>query len=100
MGSGFSKMQKQAREMQKQLQKMQEDMKNTLITGTSGNGLVTVVLTGEKKLTKISIKPECVDPKDIEGLEDLILAAFQNASEKADADAGSFGLPGGISLPF
>ncbi len=100
MGSGFSKMQKQARQMQGQLQKMQEEMKNSSFTGESGAGLVTVVLNGEKVLKKITIKPECVDPTDVEGLEDLILAAFADASKKIEAGGGDFGLPEGFSLPF
>ncbi len=100
MGSGFSKMQKQARQMQGQLQKMQEEMKNSSFTGESGAGLVTVVLNGEKILKKITIKPECVDPTDIEGLEDLILAAFADASKKIEAGGSDFGLPEGFSLPF
>ncbi len=100
MGSGFSKMQKQARQMQQQLQKIQEEIKNSTFTGTSGNGLVTVVVNGEKKPIKLSIKPECVDPSDTEGLEDLILAAFEDANGKADSQKNSFGLPEGLSLPF
>ncbi len=100
MGSGFAKKQKQARQMQEQLQKMQEEMKNSSFTGESGAGLVTVVLNGEKVLKKITIKPECVDPTDVEGLEDLIQAAFIDASKKAESDSGDFGLPEGLSLPF
>ncbi|MES2200045.1 MAG: YbaB/EbfC family nucleoid-associated protein [Chlamydiota bacterium] len=100
MGSGFSKMQKQARQMQGQLQKMQEEMKNSSFTGESGAGLVTVILNGEKVLKKITIKPECVDPTDVEGLEDLILAAFADASKKMESSGSDFGLPEGFSLPF
>ncbi|MBS0628034.1 MAG: YbaB/EbfC family nucleoid-associated protein [Verrucomicrobia bacterium] len=101
MGSGFSKMQKQARQMQEQLQKMQEEMKNSSFTGVSGSGLVTVVVNGEKNLKKITIKPECVDPNDVEGLEDLILAAFTDAAKKAEAESSNgLGLPEGFSLPF
>ncbi len=101
MGSGFSKMQKQARQMQEQLKKMQEEMKNSSFTGQSGNGLVTVILNGEKILKQIVIKPECVDPNDVEGLQDLIFAAMQDAYKKIDSDgAGGFSLPGGLSLPF
>lgn len=87
MGSGFSKMKKQARAMQEQYEKMREDMKATEATGTSGNGLVTIVLNGEKEMKKIQIKPECVDPSDIEGLEDLIKAAYNDASKKIDAES-------------
>lgn len=84
MGSGFSKMKKQARLMQEQYAQMQEEMSNKRITGTSGNELVTVVLDGNGKLQEIKIKPDCVDPEDIEGLEDLIKAAFDEASKQLD----------------
>lgn len=83
MGSGFSKMKKQARMMQEQISQMRGNLQNTLIEGSSGNGLVIVQLNGEKELKKISIKPECLS--DAEGLQDLIVAAFQDASRKVDA---------------
>lgn len=87
--------------MEEQLQLLQDTLKNKSIEGQSGNGLVTVTLTGDKTLKSIKIKPECVDPGDIEGLEDLILAAFQDADKKAEEDASSLpGMPAGFSLPF
>jgi len=82
MGTGFAKKKKQAREMQEQLGKMQSSLKSTEVTGTAGNGLVTIVLTGENDLKQIKIKPECVDPDDIDGLEDLIKAAYTDANKK------------------
>ena len=80
MGSGFSKMKKQAKMMQEQFQQMQDTLKNTLVEGTAGNGLVIVTLNGEKELKKIVIKPECAT--DVEGLQDLIVAAFADACKK------------------
>lgn len=82
MGTGFAKKKKQAKEMQQQLSKMQSKMENLEVTGTAGNGLVTVVLSGENELKQIKIKPECVDPEDVDGLEDLIKAAYADASKK------------------
>jgi len=100
MGSGFSKMKKQARAMQEQYSKMRDDMKNKRVTGVSGNGLVTIVLDGEGKMVDIQIKPECVDPNDIEGLQDLIRAAFEHASSQLnDEKGGELGDLMG-SLPF
>ncbi|CCB88446.1 UPF0133 protein pc0477 [Simkania negevensis Z] len=75
-------MKKQARQFQEQMSKMQEEMEKMEVTGSAGNGLVEVTLTGDNKLKKLKIKPECVDPDDIEGLEDLITAAFNEASGK------------------
>lgn len=85
MGSGFSKMKKQAKLMQAQFSQMQDTLQNTQVEGSAGNGLVTVTLTGAKELKKIVIRPECVNPDDIEGLQDLILAAFEEAASKLES---------------
>ena len=82
MGSGFSKMKKQARMMQEQFSQIQNTMEQTVVEGTAGNGLVTVTLNGSKMLKKISIRPECTT--DIEALQDLIIAAFENGAEKLE----------------
>jgi DNA-binding YbaB/EbfC family protein len=92
MGTGYSKRKKQAKMMQEQIAKMQEELKNAEFTGKAGNGLVTIILNGEGELLKISIKPECVDPEDVEGLEDLIKAAHQDAAKQiADKGMGGMG---------
>ncbi len=88
MGSGFSKMKKQAR----QFGRIQEEMKTKIFEGSSGNGLVTIVLNGDKELQKLSIKPDCVDPTDVEGLEDLIQEAFSNAYKQIAGADSSFDL--------
>jgi len=98
MGSGFSKMKKQARAMQEQYEKMREEKKAQEVEGSSGNGLVQITLDGEGNMKGIKIKPDCVDKDDVEGLEDLIKAAFEDAASKIeaeDADLGSMmsGLP-------
>jgi DNA-binding YbaB/EbfC family protein len=104
MGSGFSKMKKQARQLEEQYEKMREEAKNAEFVGTSGNGLVTVTLNGDKEIKKLTIKPECVDPNDLEGLQDLIRAACEQAYKKIDAEqsekGGGMGLPSGMNLPF
>lgn len=101
MGSGFSKMKKQAKLMEQQLEMMRSEMKNKSVTGTSGNGLVTVVLNGDKELQQITIKPDCVDPSDLEGLQDLIKAACEDAYQKLGEESpAGLELPGGMSLPF
>lgn len=76
---------KQAQKMQQELQEAQESLKELEVTGTSGGGLVEVTMTCEKQLSAIKIKHEAVDPEDVEMLEDLIVAAFNDASGKADA---------------
>src|SRR5579885_3563333 len=101
MGSGFSKMKKQARMLEQQVEQMRQKMQSTSYTGTSGNGLVTVTLNGEKELQKIFIQPACVDPQDVEGLQDLIQAACQDAYAKISAEnagmGGFGGMGGGLS---
>ena len=82
MGTGFSKKKKQAKILQEQFSKMQEQIQETEATGTSGNGLVSITLSGEHELKQIKIKPECMDPEDPEGLEDLIKAAYKDAFSK------------------
>jgi hypothetical protein len=97
MGTGFAKKKKQARMLQEQLSKMQDKMQNSEFTGSAGNGLVQITLTGENELKQIKIKPECVDPEDIEGLEDLIKAAYADAMQKLK-DEGMQGMPQNMGL--
>ena len=87
MGSGFSKMKKQARMMQEQMEKAREQSGNLEITGSSGGGLVKVVIDGENQVKKISISPDCVDKEEVEALEDLLLAAFKDAAAKLKAQS-------------
>jgi hypothetical protein len=94
MGTGFAKKKKQAKEMQEKLMQMQSQIAKAEVTGTAGNGLVTITMTGEHELKGIKIKPECVDREDIEGLEDLIKAAFQDAAKKLKTSMP--GLPAGM----
>lgn len=96
MGTGFSKRKKEAKMMQQQLGKMQQQMQQTEVTGTAANGLVTVTLNGDHEIKQLKIKPECVDVEDIEGLEDLIKAAFNDAAGKIKSQSmeGMSGLSG------
>jgi DNA-binding YbaB/EbfC family protein len=93
MGSGYSKWKKQAKSLEAQVAKAQEEQKEARYSGESGNGLVAVTLNGLKDLVSILIKPDCVDKSDVEGLQDLIKAAWEEASRKADASSGQIGLP-------
>lgn len=73
--------------MQEQFGQMQNQLKTTFFEGSAGNRLVTLTLNGEKVLQNITIKPECVNPQDIEGLQDLIVAAFRDAAKKVEASS-------------
>ncbi len=97
MGSGFSKMKKQAKQMQDQMQKMQKEMEELEVTGSAGNGLVSLTLSGEKQLKNISINPDCVDPSDVEGLQDLIKAAYNDALTQLDEKSPTANMG---NLPF
>jgi len=97
MGSGFAKKKKQAKMMQQQLSMMQQQMASIEATGSAANGLVEITLSGEQEMKSIKIKPECVDPEDIEGLQDLIKAAYNDASKKlaaASSPSSGFQFPG------
>jgi DNA-binding YbaB/EbfC family protein len=76
--------QKMQAEMQQNLEKAEEELENSTLTGTAGGGMVEVTCTGKKKITNIVIKPEIVDPDDIEMLSDLIIAGVNDALSKAD----------------
>lgn len=79
-------MMKQMQKMQKEMAKSQEDLNAKEFFGTTNGELVTVTLTGEKKMKDISIKPEAVDPDDIEMLQDLIILATNDALEKVEVE--------------
>lgn len=76
--------QKMQAEMQEKMEKADEELENTVVTGTSGGGMVEVSCTGKRRITEISIKPEIVDPDDIEMLQDLIVAGVNEALSKAE----------------
>lgn len=84
MQSLMKQAQKMQQEMQDKMEKAQEELENTTLTGTSGGGMVEVECTGLKKITSVRIKPEIVDPDDIEMLEDLVIAAVNDAIAKAE----------------
>lgn len=98
MGSGFSKKKKQAKILQKQFSEIQEKMRDVEVTGQAGNGLVTITLNGDSAMTRIKINPDCVDKEDIEGLEDLIKAAYEDASAQLQKETSQglsvSGIPG------
>ena len=93
------------KELQTKMAQVQEELKTKTVEGTSGGGLVTAVASGSKELIRIHIKPDAVDPSDLEMLEDLVVAAVNNALEKAaalhESEVGKVtgGLTGGLNMP-
>ena len=82
MGQQF-KMLKQLQQMQAKMAKIQEELGEKTVTGTAGGGMVEVVANGHQKVLSVTVKPEVVDPADVEMLQDLVLAAVNDAMEKA-----------------
>ncbi len=97
----MSSMIKQAQKMQQDMLKMQEEMEQTSYEASSGGGAVTVKMSGKKELQEIVLKPEVVDPDDIEMLQDLILVAVNDAMKKVDDENQSqmSKLTGGMNIP-
>jgi DNA-binding YbaB/EbfC family protein len=104
----FMGMMKQAKELQEKMQGLQSEIAALEVTGSSGAGLVTVVIDGKGGLKKVKIDPSLARPDEIEILEDLIVAASRDARGKAEAQAeakmkdlaSGLGLPPGLGLPF
>lgn len=96
------KMIQQAQQMQKALQKVQDELANKEVTGTSGAGAVTVIMTGKSEVRRVKLSAEVVDKNDIETLEDLITAAVNDAQTKAFdlAQSEMKKVTGGMNLPF
>jgi DNA-binding YbaB/EbfC family protein len=91
-------MMKQAQQMQERLQKQMAELR---VEATAGGGMVTVVVNGSKQLQSIKIDPEVVSPADVEMLQDLILAAVNDAQRKADEEMSKSmgGMMGGLKIP-
>lgn len=92
---------KNLQNLQSQFGDMQEKMKNISVTGTSGGDMVRITLNGQMNVTDIHIAPEVVDPDDVKMIEDLILAAFTDASaklkEKMQEEVSE--ITGGMDIP-
>ncbi|GGD95545.1 YbaB/EbfC family nucleoid-associated protein [Paenibacillus nasutitermitis] len=99
--NNMNQMMKQVKKMQEQMLKAQEELGTKTIEGTAGGGAVTVIVNGHKNVQSIVIKPEAVDPDDVEMLQDLVMTAVNDAITKADElankDLGKY--TGGVKIP-
>jgi DNA-binding YbaB/EbfC family protein len=97
----MNQMMKQVKKMQAQMAKAQEELARKEVEGTAGGGVVKVRMNGHKQVLGVEIAPEAVDPEDVEMLQDLITAAFNEAMKQVDdmvaKDLGK--LTGGLNLP-
>ena len=98
MPGNMNNLMKQAQRMQRQMEEGQKELETKEFTASAGGGAVTVKVSGEKLLKEIKIKPEVVDPDDVEMIEDLILTCVNEALRKVDsaqaAELGKFNIPG------
>ena len=99
-GMNQAAMMKQAQKMQQDMLRMQEEMENKTYSATTGGGMVTAEVSGKHQLVSLSIKEEAVDPDDVDMLQDMIIAAVNEAMRAADNDAANnmSRLTGGMNL--
>ena len=84
MPGNMANLMKQAQKMQRQMEEQQKELETKEFTAAAGGGAVEVTVTGKKEVTKVKLDPEAVDPDDVEMLEDLIMAATNEALRKAE----------------
>ena len=99
-GMNQAAMMKQAQKMQQDMLRMQEEMENKTYTATAGGGMVSASVNGKHQLVSLTIKEEAVDPDDVEMLQDMVIAAVNEAMRAADTDAANSmsRLTGGLNL--
>ena len=99
-GANMQQLMRQAHKMQQDMLRKQEELQAREFTSTAGGGMVTATVTGAKELTSLTISPDCVDPDDVEMLQDLVLAAVNGALHEAlettEREMGK--LTGGMNL--
>ena len=99
-GMNQAAMMKQAQKMQQELLRMQEEQENKTYTAKAGGGMVSATVNGKHEVVALEINPEAVDPDDVEMLQDMVMAAVNEAMRTADAEAAQnmSRLTGGMNL--
>ena len=99
-GMNMNNMMKQVQKMQKQMEEQQKALEESEFTATAGGGAVEVTMTGKKVLTKVTLDPDAVDPDDVEMLQDMVMAAVNEAMRTADTESANnmSRLTGGLNL--
>jgi DNA-binding YbaB/EbfC family protein len=100
-GGGMGNLMSQMQKLQEDMERVQGELAETNVESSSGGGMVTVVATGDQKIVSITIQKEAVDPDDVDMLQDLVLAAVNDALDKSRAlqEERMGGLTGGLGLP-
>ena len=100
-GGNMQQLARQAQKLQQQMAKVQEELEQREYEASAGGGMVTVKVTGKKELVSLEIKPEAVDPDDVEMLQDMVIAAvneaMRTASDTMEREMGR--LTGGLNMP-
>ncbi len=101
MPGNMNNMMKQVQKMQKDMEKIQSELSEKEVEASAGGGAITVKVNGKKEIISISIKPEVVDPEDVEMLEDLIMSAVNEALRSAEEmmSSGMSKVTSGLNLP-
>lgn len=101
MSKGLAGIMKQAQMMQQKMAKLQEEAANRTAEATAGGGAVTAVVSGKNQILSLVIKPEAVDPQDVEMLQDLVMAAVNEALKKVQAQFAEEmnKVTGGLNIP-
>jgi len=100
-GGNMQQLARQAQKLQQQMTKVQEELEQREYEASAGGGMVTVKVSGKKELVSLEIKPEAVDPDDVEMLQDMVIAAvneaLRTASDTMEREMGK--LTGGLNMP-
>ena len=98
---GMANLQRMAMQMQQEMARVQQELSQSKVDGSAGGGVVTAVVTGKQELVSVTIDPSAVDPADVEMLQDLIVAAVNDALRAARelGEAKMAGVTGGLKLP-
>ena len=99
-GMNQAAMMKQAQKMQQEMLRMQQEQESKTFTAKAGGGMVSATVNGKHELLRLSIEPDAVDPEDVEMLQDMVIAAVNEAMRKAETDASASmsKLTGGLNL--
>ena len=102
MPGNMNNLMKQAQRMQRQMEEKQKELEEKEYSASSGGGAVEATVTGKKILTKLTISPDAVDPDDVEMLQDMIIAAVNEAINQAESESDELmrGISSGLNLPF
>ena len=97
----MANLQRMAQQMQQQMARVQEELESATVEGSAGGGVVRAVVTGKQELVSVTIDPSAVDPDDVEMLQDLVVAAINDAlgSSRALAESKMAAITGGLRLP-